>query len=572
MKAIKTKIARGEKIQAKKYYEQNKLLNKKRMRATNSENIESDGVFTETNETTLNKKKKNQDSESQNEQSGSKEENSQRSNRFFPNKRAQFLRANKTIIKKRKRTKSPEKNNKRANNIEKEINDNSVSSGRKDYQPKVKKIKKNNNNNKKNNLKNQKNYSKKSLTSLIGMILSKKTKKYDRKFERLNDKIKAQNAKIGTQNKTIRGQNKKINELNRTINGQNKTIEGQNKTIEGQNKTIEGQNKAIEVQNKTIEGQNEKIVLLYEIQNQSDKNSKLIKEYLMSLGTQWNSLYNSCKVLFIRKTCDFILEGIITNYSNSIALTKKRFKNNRGIEFPLMVFINDINGINKFSLNLIADFLMETKQNCSSIIHLNSKDKISEPIMKELFFILLDVSNDKKNNEYNLEISDKANILFDNNSNEVNYEEEGEEEGEGEEINESNDELSENKDDGNDSEEDTIIQLLSDNNHYDIEITDLKNILKDKVNSNKIGIKEISIKNKEIINSSHFYRLWLKSFQKEKFKKTKDYKSFIDTNVMKSEKDMNGLLVQLLPKYKVNFFDNDPQKFTKKIQNKISKY
>ena len=410
------------------------------------------------------------------------------------------------------------------------------------------------------------------------MILSKKTKKYDRKFERLNEKIKAQNDKIGTQNKTIKGQNKKINELNRTIEGQNKTIEGQNKTIEGQNKTIEGQNK-------TINEQNEKIVLLNEIQNQSDKNSKLIKEYLMSLGTQWNSLYNSCKVLFIRKTCDFILEGIITNYSNSIALTKKRFKNNRGIEFPLMVFINDINGINKFSLNLIADFLMETKQNCSSIIHLNSKDKISEPIMKELFFILLDVSNDKKNNEYNLEISDMANILFDNNSNEVNYEEEGEgegeeeeeEEGEGEEegeeeINESNDELSENKDDGNDSEEDTIIQLLSDNNHYDIEITDLKNILKDKVNSNKIGIKEISIKNKEIINSSHFYRLWLKSFQKEKFKKTKDYKSFIDTNVMKSEKDMNGLLVQLLPKYKVNFFDNDPQKFTKKIQNKISKY
>ena len=564
MKAIKTKIARGEKIQSKKDDEQNKLLNTKRIRATNSENIESDGVNTETNETTLNKKKKNQDSESQNEQSGSKEENSQRSNRFFPNKRAQFLRANKTIIKKRKRTKSPEKNNKRANNIEKEINDNSISSGRKDYQPKVKKIKKNNNN-KKNNLKNQKNYSKKSLTSLIGMILSKKTKKYDRKFERLNEKIKAQNAKIGTQNKTIKGQNKKINELNRTINGQNKTIEGQNKTIEGQNKTIEGQNK-------TINEQNEKIALLYEIQNQSDKNSKLIKEYLMSLGTQWNSLYNSCKVLFIRKTCDFILEGIISNYSNSIALTKKRFKNNRGIEFPLMVFINDINGINKFSLNLIADFLMETKQNCSSIMHLNSKDKISEPIMKELFFILLDVSNDKKNNEYNLEISDKANILFDNNSNEVNYEEEGEEEGEGEEINESNDELSENKDDGNDSEEDTIIQLLSDNNHYDIEITDLKNILKDKVNSNKIGIKEISIKNKEIINSSHFYRLWLKSFQKEKFKKTKDYKSFIDTNVMKSEKDMNGLLVQLLPKYKVNFFDNDPQKFTKKIQNKISKY
>ena len=564
MKAIKTKIARGEKIQSKKDDEQNKLLNTKRIRATNSENIESDGVNTETNETTLNKKKKNQDSESQNEQSGSKEENSQRSNRFFPNKRAQFLRANKTIIKKRKRTKSPEKNNKRANNIEKEINDNSISSGRKDYQPKVKKIKKNNNN-KKNNLKNQKNYSKKSLTSLIGMILSKKTKKYDRKFERLNEKIKAQNAKIGTQNKTIKGQNKKINELNRTINGQNKTIKGQNKTIEGQNKTIEGQNK-------TINEQNEKIALLYEIQNQSDKNSKLIKEYLMSLGTQWNSLYNSCKVLFIRKTCDFILEGIISNYSNSIALTKKRFKNNRGIEFPLMVFINDINGINKFSLNLIADFLMETKQNCSSIMHLNSKDKISEPIMKELFFILLDVSNDKKNNEYNLEISDKANILFDNNSNEVNYEEEGEEEGEGEEINESNDELSENKDDGNDSEEDTIIQLLSDNNHYDIEITDLKNILKDKVNSNKIGIKEISIKNKEIINSSHFYRLWLKSFQKEKFKKTKDYKSFIDTNVMKSEKDMNGLLVQLLPKYKVNFFDNDPQKFTKKIQNKISKY
>ena len=58
MKAIKTKIARGEKIQSKKEDEQNKLLNTKRIRATNSENIESDGVFTETNETTLNKKRK----------------------------------------------------------------------------------------------------------------------------------------------------------------------------------------------------------------------------------------------------------------------------------------------------------------------------------------------------------------------------------------------------------------------------------------------------------------------------------------------------------------------------------
>ena len=55
MKAIKTKIARGEKIQSKKDDEQNKLLNTKRIRATNSENIESDGVNTETNETTLNR-------------------------------------------------------------------------------------------------------------------------------------------------------------------------------------------------------------------------------------------------------------------------------------------------------------------------------------------------------------------------------------------------------------------------------------------------------------------------------------------------------------------------------------
>ena len=32
---------------------------------------------------------------------------------------------------------------------------------------------------------------------------------------------------------------------------------------------------------------------------------------------------------------------------------------------------------------------MESKQNCSAVVHMDVEDKINKPIMKELFYILL---------------------------------------------------------------------------------------------------------------------------------------------------------------------------------------
>ena len=53
-----------------------------------------------------------------------------------------------------------------------------------------------------------------------------------------------------------------------------------------------------------------------------------------------------------------------------------------------MVFNKDIKNISKYEINLIIDFLMETKQNYSLIVHMNICDKISIPII----YILLNKS------------------------------------------------------------------------------------------------------------------------------------------------------------------------------------
>lgn len=60
---------------------------------------------------------------------------------------------------------------------------------------------------------------------------------------------------------------------------------------------------------------------------------------------------------------------------------------------------------------------METKQNYSSIVHMNSGDgdKISISIMKELFYIILNKSkNTSDNNEFYLDIHEKAHEILDN--------------------------------------------------------------------------------------------------------------------------------------------------------------
>ena len=551
------------------------LLNRKRNRRAKikrTEKEQSNDAYTETNETTVNRRTHQ---EIMNENESSK---SIRYNRFMRNNKEKYIKLNEVTeeknenkLKKRKREKS---------SSDKEDSDDAIDSENKGklQQKNNKRKKYYNNKNRKNktNMKRRNN----SLSQIIGRILKKRLDKMTKKTNQQNKKMKEQNnKKIKELNNKITEQSKKINEQNKKINEQNKKIKELNKAKDGLNKEnvelnmkLDGHNVKINEQNEKINEQNEKINLLLKIQYQSDIYSKKVNEYIMNIGGKFTCLFNSCKVLYIRKICDFILEGLINNYESSVALTTTTFINNRNVSFKLIVFTKDIKNISKYVLNLIVDFLMETKQNCSSIVHMNKEDKISKPLMKELFYILLNKAQQNSNNEFSLEIKEMANILLDNTEDNNNNSEEeliGESnEGNEEEIDES--EIIEKN--INKSDDEMIKKIMSEENNNDIKINDLWKILKEKIRNNDKGIKDIAIKVNQIINPSYFYNLWKNSFKTERYKKLKKYKSFCKESHIKTAKEMNNILVKLLPNYEVNFFDEDPSRFSKKIKNEIASY
>ena len=551
------------------------LLNRKRNRRAKikrTEKEQSNDAYTETNETTVNRRT-HQEIMNENESS-----ESIRYNRFMRNNKEKYIKLNEVTeeknenkLKKKKREKS---------SSDKEDSDDAIDSENKGklQQKNNKRKKYYNNKNRKNktNMKRRNN----SLSQIIGRILKKRLDKMTKKTNQQNKKMKEQNnKKIKELNNKITEQSKKINEQNKKINEQNKKIKELNKAKDGLNKEnvelnmkLDGHNVKINEQNEKINEQNEKINLLLKIQYQSDIYSKKVNEYIMNIGGKFTCLFNSCKVLYIRKICDFILEGLINNYESSVALTTTTFINNRNVSFKLIVFTKDIKNISKYVLNLIVDFLMETKQNCSSIVHMNKSDNISKPLMKELFYILLNKAQQNSNNEFSLEIKEMANILLDNTEDNNNNSEEeliGESnEGNEEEIDES--EIIEKN--INKSDDEMIKKIMSEENNNDIKINDLWKILKEKIRNNDKGIKDIAIKVNQIINPSYFYNLWKNSFKTERYKKLKKYKSFIKESHIKTAKEMNNILVKLLPNYEVNFFDEDPSRFSKKIKNEIASY
>jgi len=139
-------------------------------------------------------------------------------------------------------------------------------------------------------------------------------------------------------------------------------------------------------QDKKIKNQNNKIGLLLSIYYHSDIYSQKIEKYVLKLWLKFNKLIDSFKVFYTRKICNFILDGIVNSYGKSLALTKYDLyieSNN----FKLIVFKKKmLNIFPKYYLNLIIDFLIETKQNTSNIIFIH-KDDI--PIMKGISFIFL---------------------------------------------------------------------------------------------------------------------------------------------------------------------------------------
>ena len=62
---------------------------------------------------------------------------------------------------------------------------------------------------------------------------------------------------------------------------------------------------------------------------------------------------------------------------------------------------------------------MEIKQQCSLIIHMNNFDEINIPIMKELFYIIMnngESKDDNNNNNFNLNIKQMTNIILECNN------------------------------------------------------------------------------------------------------------------------------------------------------------
>ena len=157
---------------------------------------------------------------------------------------------------------------------------------------------------------------------------------------------------------------------------------------------------------------NKKILLLSEIYQQSEIYLKKINRYVVNSKSEINCLINSFKVLFIRKICNYILDNIYVKYKNSLALTVKVFVNSENTSFNMVVAKDDIAGINKYKINLLLDFLIETKRKCSRIIHINEEDV---PVIKEIFFSILDKGKNVKNNELIMNIQDMTYVLFNDN-------------------------------------------------------------------------------------------------------------------------------------------------------------
>ena len=371
---------------------------------------------------------------------------------------------------------------------------------------------------------------------------------------------------------------------------QRKEITGLKKKEAKQRKEITGLKKKEAEQDKKIKNQNNKIVLLLSIYNHSDIYSQKIEEYVLKLGLKFNNLINSFKVLYTRKICNFILDGIINRYGKFLALTTYDFYTERN-NFKLIVFKKNVNHISKYYLNLIIDFLMETKQNTSNIIHIH-KDDI--PIMKEIFFLLFNKEkniNEDENYQFDINIQEMADFILpdsniENEKQEENSEKQEEqseenEEPENEAIKAKNEHINRNNNAENDlhyyknyikKNKHTKELILNKNNNDNISIKFLSQVLGKKVKKNKKGITKFFLQEDSVINQSYFYNLWIESFEKEEYKRTEEYETFIKTEFIQSSIKMKELIIEILPDYQIKLFSDDTSKFTKRIKEEISGY
>ena len=114
--------------------------------------------------------------------------------------------------------------------------------------------------------------------------------------------------------------------------------------------------------------------------------------------------------------------------------------------------------------------------------------------------------------------------------------------------------------------------ILNKNNNDNISIKFLSQVLGKKVKKNKKGIKKFFLQEYSGFNQSYFYNLWIESFEKEEYKQTEEYETFIKTEFIQSSSEMKELIIEILPDYQIKLFSDDTSKFTKRIKEEISGY
>ena len=184
---------------------------------------------------------------------------------------------------------------------------------------------------------------------------------------------------------------------------------------------------------------------------------------------------------------------------------------------------------------------------------MKKRDMIYLPIMKEVFFILLNrTKNNKCASQFNMNIKEMTNIMFENKNeeqeNEVNESNSKNDEISEEELNNSDSEENEVSDSNssfNDEENERIQKLISESNN-NIKIIDLQKMLKEKIDIKEKGIQDIKGNANQIINTYFFYNLWKSSFLKESYKSSINYQKFIKMDFIKPPKEMNETLNRLL--------------------------
>ena len=196
--------------------------------------------------------------------------------------------------------------------------------------------------------------------------------------------------------------------LNKTNDKLNKTNDKLNKTNDKLNKTNEELNKTKDELHKLKKNTNIKIGLLSQIIKQSNiynkNNNKLLESKI-------DFLKNILLVMYKRKLTNLITLDIINANKNDLAITKHKFGVDK--KFGIIVAKKDINGISKYKINLLLDFLRHIKQLSSKVIHMKKvkqfklKNEIFSEFLKEYKF-------HKKSEDENglLQTKDIINFIF----------------------------------------------------------------------------------------------------------------------------------------------------------------